>query len=325
MIVSSVIICTKNRSQTLRNCLESLVGQTVQPDELIIVDAGSDDAEEVVRKFEELLSVCDVKYFRSEPGLTRQRNIGIEQATGDIIHFLDDDVILDPSYIEVIEETYGASGNEDVIAVAPRLRVPREPSRAGLLYRRFFMMSRVDGDGRMAPSGFGTLTWYAPYDSPHEIDVGCGCCTYRREVFEHIWFDEHFEGYGYMEDHDFTYRAGRLGRMLYNPRAVMLHDAAPSARLDRRRLVAMQIVNHHYVFKKHLPQDIFHRLCFWWSELGESILRVVAMLREPASGIALGMIDGYSSILRNKHGNPGGQDNGETERKPDKRTKARDE
>jgi glucosyl-dolichyl phosphate glucuronosyltransferase len=294
---SSIVICTKDREADLARCLDSLLGQTRLPDELVVVDGGSDDAETQVARFREAVPACRVHYLRSEPGLTRQRNAGIRAATGDIVHFLDDDVILDAPYVEAIQGTYEAAGADDVVGVSPLLRLDRTPSRLGTWYRRFFMLPRVNGSGRMLPSGYGTLTWHSGFEEVHPLEVACGCCTYRRDVLEQVQFDEYFAGYGYMEDHDFSYRAGKLGKLLGNPGATMLHNESPAARDRLRDLAAMQIRNHHYVFSKNLPQDFRHRVCFWWSELGHCLLRFAQAAKTLNPGIIVGACEGLAAIV----------------------------
>lgn len=296
-MTSTIIICTKDRADDLQRALESLQTQTRPPEEVIVVDSGSDDAEARVRAYEDAAVGTTVRYIHSDPGLTKQRNIGIRQAAGDIVHFLDDDVILDERYNDAIHAAYEAEGNEDVIAVGPMLELPRPVGAWACRYRKFFMLPHVNGDGRMLPSGFGCYTWYSGVKDHHPLEVGCGCCTFRRDVFETILYDEWFEGYGYLEDLEFTYRVGKAGRMMGASGARMLHVETPAARTRMRALIAMQIINHYYVFQKHLPKTAYHWACFWWSEFGESILRVMRMIKSFQPGIAIGMIEGYGHIV----------------------------
>jgi len=299
VLSASIIICTKDRRDDLARCIRSLYTQTRLPEELIVVDSGTDDSEAVVREATAELPSCAVRYLRSEPGLTRQRNVGIRAATQDILHFLDDDVVLDPPYVEEIQQTFEEAGNSDVVAVGATARIPQgRAPMLGTLLRKLFLLTRIDGDGHMQLSGFGTLTWYSEYRRLHEVEIvgGC-CCAYRRQVFDTLAFDEFFAGYGHLEDLEFSYRAGKLGRMLGNPRATMLHVVTPAARTDWRRLAAMQIVNHYYVFTKLLEPNAFRWLCFWWSEIGENILRLVRFAKCRDVGILLGIKDGYAAVL----------------------------
>ncbi|GMW01919.1 MAG: hypothetical protein AMXMBFR84_30550 [Candidatus Hydrogenedentota bacterium] len=296
----SIVICTKDRVHDTQKCLASLAAQTESPDEVVVVDSGSDNTDAIVRQYAVGNPAVRVNYLRSEPGLTLQRNVGIRAATCDILHFLDDDVILDPDYIAEIQRVFRLSGNEDVVAVSPILRLPKQVSPARMALFRFFGMPHINGTGRMLPSGFGSYTWYSGYTDVHELEVGCGCCAYRRSIFDRITFDEHFYGYGFLEDLEFSYRAGKLGRILCNPKAGMLHVETPSARTDHKELAAMQIYNHYYVFKKHLPKTPYHWAWFWWSELGFSLQRLNQAIRQRNTSWITGMAAGYGSIIRGR-------------------------
>lgn len=298
LLTGSVVICTKNRPDDLARCIESLAAQSRQPDELIVVDAGTQIAEASVGDFARTHPSCRVQHLRAEPGLARQRNLGIGAATGDVIHFLDDDVILDSAYLACIHQSFEREGAEDVVAVGGRPILPRAPHAPVFVFRRLFLWTPLDGTGTLLPSGFPSYTWFAPRPHEHRVEILTGCsCSFRASVFESLTFDEWFSGYGFMEDVDFSYRASRLGRVVVNPQASLLHMEAPSARPDWKRLTEMQIVNHHYVFRKHLPHDAFHLACFWWSELGAALWRTAkaVQLREP--GLLRGMWAGYAKVL----------------------------
>ena len=301
MLTASIVICTKDREADLRRCLDSLGTQTRPPDELVVVDSGSDGTEGVVREFGQRLPGCEVQYLRCEPGLTKQRNVGIAAATRDVLHFFDDDIVCEPDYLDEMQKTFEAEGAEDVLSVGPRVKLTYQPSRWVLPFRKLFLLTQVAGSGRLLPSAFGSYTWLAPIDTIHPIEVisGC-CCAFRREVFAQIAFDEFFEGYGFMEDLDFTYRASRLGRMVCNPKARITHFESQAARTKMKRLMEMQIVNHCYVFKKHMPSDAFHWWCFWWSEFGEGLRRLALTIRLCNLDVARGMAKGLWTVLRRR-------------------------
>lgn len=84
----SVIIPTYNRANHLQQALHSVIRQTAQPDEIIIVDDGSNDnTKTIVNDFP-----SNVKYlYQNNNGVSSARNSGIKQATGDFIAFLDSD------------------------------------------------------------------------------------------------------------------------------------------------------------------------------------------------------------------------------------------
>lgn len=93
----SVVIPTYNRAKFLANAIQSVLTQSFQDFELIIVDDGSTDGTcDVAQKFNS--SIC---YVRQENhGRSHARNQGILYSTGRYIHFLDSDDILLPEALE---------------------------------------------------------------------------------------------------------------------------------------------------------------------------------------------------------------------------------
>ena len=86
----SVIIPTHNRPELLKRAVGSVLNQTCQDFEIIIVDDGLDKrADEVINSFDDFR----LKYFQhsEEKGGSAARNTGIKNARGEFIAFLDDD------------------------------------------------------------------------------------------------------------------------------------------------------------------------------------------------------------------------------------------
>jgi glycosyltransferase involved in cell wall biosynthesis len=88
MSLISVIIPTYNRSAFLKEAIESVLKQTYQPFELIVVDDGStDDTAEVLSCYAGKISIFSIPHG----GPSAARNHGIQAARGDYIAFLDSD------------------------------------------------------------------------------------------------------------------------------------------------------------------------------------------------------------------------------------------
>jgi len=88
MSLISVIIPTYNRSDFLKEAIESVLKQTYQPFELIVVDDGStDDTAGVLSRYAGKISALSVNHG----GPSAARNHGIQAARGDYIAFLDSD------------------------------------------------------------------------------------------------------------------------------------------------------------------------------------------------------------------------------------------
>lgn len=92
----SIIIPTYNRASFIEKTIKSVLNQTYQNFELIIVDDGStDNTEEIVKNiYNEKISYLKIQ--NSERGFAR--NYGITHSSGDYVTFLDSDDILLPEY-----------------------------------------------------------------------------------------------------------------------------------------------------------------------------------------------------------------------------------
>ena len=96
----SVIIPVYNSEKYLAACLESVLSQTLQDFEVILVDDGSNDKSlSICLEYQSNHSNVKVVSKTNEgPGLTRQR--GIEESKGEYITFVDSDDWVDPTYLE---------------------------------------------------------------------------------------------------------------------------------------------------------------------------------------------------------------------------------
>lgn len=102
----SIIIPTRNRAAYLADTLSSLEAVSASiPAEIIVVDNGSTDmTREVVSRFSRTSSL-PVRYaYEPTPGLHVGRNLGAQLAQGEILAYLDDDVFVDPGWLEGIQD-----------------------------------------------------------------------------------------------------------------------------------------------------------------------------------------------------------------------------
>ena len=102
-VLVSIIITTKNESEHLSACLESIKKQTYKHIETIIVDNNSSDqTKDIAKSFE-------VKVFDKGPERSAQRNFGAKYAKGEYLFFLDADMELT---LTVVEECVKVMGQE---------------------------------------------------------------------------------------------------------------------------------------------------------------------------------------------------------------------
>jgi len=98
----SIIICTRNRAESLKSTLES-IGQARVPEgwhvELIVVDNNSSDHTAAIVNNTHLTNV-DLRYANAPiPGQCHARNTGLREAKGEIIIFTDDDIHVPANWI----------------------------------------------------------------------------------------------------------------------------------------------------------------------------------------------------------------------------------
>lgn len=98
----SIILPTYNRAAHIKRAMNSVIGQTRQPDELLVVDDGSTDATAEIIERTGRKAPFPIRYIRRDNrGAAAARNVGIEHARGDILAFLDSDDWWDKRKIEL--------------------------------------------------------------------------------------------------------------------------------------------------------------------------------------------------------------------------------
>ena len=117
----SVIVPAYNEEKVILGCLESLVKQTYKDMEIIVVDDGSTDA--TLQMLRRASKAFDVKIFSQEhKGPGAARNLGAKHASGDILVFVDADMIFDKNFIKkliapiVKGEAIGTFSKEEFLA-----------------------------------------------------------------------------------------------------------------------------------------------------------------------------------------------------------------
>jgi GT2 family glycosyltransferase len=97
----SVIVCSYNGGQTLRECLASLMRLDYPDVEIVLVDDGStDQTPAIAAEFPEVI------YHRQvNKGLSEARNVGAELATGEIVAYTDSDCVVDEHWLRYLVQS----------------------------------------------------------------------------------------------------------------------------------------------------------------------------------------------------------------------------
>ncbi|TVY07219.1 glycosyltransferase family 2 protein [Paenibacillus cremeus] len=104
-ILVSIIVPVYNNEEYLPYCIESILGQSYSNFELILVDDGSkDNGNTICRKFEFQDKRVKV-YYQQNSGASAARNLGIENASGKYLMFVDADDYIEKDMLQLLIET----------------------------------------------------------------------------------------------------------------------------------------------------------------------------------------------------------------------------
>lgn len=224
MAMISVVVCTYNRCATLQRMLSSFFDQPGLADidhELIVVDNNSHDAtRSVVGRY---LGRPRVRYvFEPQQGLSVARNRGVAESKGEVVAFLDDDVIVAPRWLQGLALCF-LSTDADAVGGRAHLRLEgRRPDWLGPFFRQ--LLSEVDFGVQRREVPTGTGLWGVNLAFRKTALTGAGR------------FDERLGRSGGQllggEESALLERiAARGGRIVYEPDAMVEHIIGPE-RLD---------------------------------------------------------------------------------------------
>lgn len=241
MISLSVIVCTRDRPQQLRQCL-SRIGSLAPPTgvtvEILVVNNGP--REGVPKLVAEVARASSLPFHYLEepaPGLARGRNKGLKAARGEVIAFTDDDCLPAHDWLAALETAF-CRRDVDLLGGRVELHDPSDrPITIKTMTKREALQSATDLDG---------------------FAHGCNL-AFRRSVVEKIGgFDPRF-GSGAVvpgaEDTDLIYRAFLAGfGVSYEPSVVVAHahgrkTVDAEERLRRRYRIAIGALQTKYVLR----------------------------------------------------------------------------
>ncbi|WFU12255.1 glycosyltransferase (plasmid) [Rhizobium sp. CB3090] len=264
----SIAICTKDRAQRLSRLLASLdrvrAEAAFQFVEIIVIDNASVDTttRDAVATFRDIGYV-----FEPKAGLDFARNAALQAAKGDIIAYLDDDVVVDRNWLaglaKACRDNPGVGGFTGLVL----------PYRLDTEAQIFF--ERRGGFGR----GFARREFHqARFDNPlHPVGsgvlgAGCNMAFDRALLIELGGFDEALDtgaplpGGG---DLDIFYRVLRSGRsMIYEPEYAVYHEHRETIPQLRRQYWTWGLGMMAFLVKSYRTDDEMrarHRaMVRWW-------------------------------------------------------------
>lgn len=227
-VLVSVIIPTYNRPNFIKNSLNSALTQMLKDIEVIVINDGGVDIKSIIDGFND----SRVRYFSLDKhlGVSRARNIGIMNAKGKYISYLDDDDFFFPNHLAILVSFLEQNPEIDLV-YSDAIRLHQ--IKIGNTYYTHKLDFPYSQEFDRVKILFGN---FIPID----------CIVHRKSIFNKIGlFDETLEA---LEDWDFLIRTSRL----FSIKHLNVVTCAFSWREDGSSTTSAK----HHIFKK--DQEVLH-------------------------------------------------------------------
>ncbi len=227
----SVIICTRNRAESLYRCLSFLGKSTSRPQEIIVVDNDSNDdgTYKIATQFENVVYVKEPK-----KGLSAARNTGIKNAKTKVIAFTDDDVQVHPLWTYSLWKSFE---NKDVSALTGLIITSSLQTESQFIFEKYWSFNRgfvgkiYDKDYFESTLRKGPPVW--------EIGAGANM-AFRKSIFNQVGYFNECLGAGAAgcsEDSEMWFRILANGhKILYDPKVVTFHEHRQNMRELKKQI-----------------------------------------------------------------------------------------
>ena len=222
----SVIIPTYCREKPLIDSINDVLAQDYPNFEIIVVDQTINHEAATEDYLQKLADAQKISWYRVDwASLPGARNYAVRRAKGEIVIFIDDDVKLEPNYLQNHVRNY--QEHSEIGAVAGRV---------------FDRMKLADYANAKDDSPYtieylpteamdAGIAWYyidlVHTVKPQQVISARGCnMSFRKDIFTkyNIWFDERFRGSAVREESDFCLRLRKTNyKIWYDPEANLIH------------------------------------------------------------------------------------------------------
>ena len=317
------------RPKAIITLLNSMNEQEKYPTEIIIVDGSTNDETQNDLKEKSYKNLQYFKVSDEDRGLTKQRNFGIAKVSNsiDVVCFLDDDIVLTPTYFKNLLSTYkkypdaGGVGGYIINEVTWRKLKPNEkPSfkeyeidgfvrdlgSRNVLRKKLNLLS--DKPPCVMPefsNGFsvGSLP---PNNGVYKAEYFMGgVSSFKKEVVDAIKFSTYFEGYGLYEDLEYCLRVSKKYLLHVNTNATLYHYHEESGRPNKYKYGKMVIRNGWYVWRTRYQNPTL-KARFKWNAIAWLLMLIrfsnvfTAQRKKEAFTEFVGRKIGWISLLFNK-------------------------
>ncbi len=272
-------IVTYNSAGYIGPCLESVLGQSRRPVEIIIVDnASTDDTRNILVRYADRAKV----FFNDvNTGFCAAQNQAISVSKGDWVLTLNPDTVLETEFIDQLVAAAGWDPSAGTIC-GKLISLRKDPGNPAA---EFLDSTGIYFTPEMRHFDRG---WHEPDDGRYSrveyvFGASAAAAMYSRKMIDGIsgpdgFFDPDF--FAYREDADVAWRAQLLGwRCLYTPHAIGHHvrSVIPGSRKNIPALLNMHSVKNRFLMRvKNLTSGLFRH--FWAAMTGRDLFVVFGCL-----------------------------------------------
>ena len=277
-IYTSIIIPTRGRPAILEETLRSISEQTVVPNQVIISATTPADLPSMRP------SNLNLEFVLGPAGACIQRNAALPRllTSVSLVFLLDDDLELASDYVEQMIAIFQCH------------------SEIGLLGGNLLAngdISRLDAKELLKfPRGTVSNTL-----SPARALYGCNMCV-RADILRRVSFDEKLRLVSWLEDFDWSVRAGQFGTIMSSDAARAVHLRVPNSRASEYQFGYAQVINPYYLYRKGtIPQFGEVMRSHWIRLLTSNFIRLITPGQTATRWRRLlGNIRAFRDILRGR-------------------------
>lgn len=324
----SVIIPTYKRCQLLKLVLEGLKKQTYLNFEVLVVAKPSGDGTEALVKSYQ--NSFNVKLISQQEGfVTNALNLGLRNAAGDIIAFLDDDAVPDPDWLEQHLQTYQQLGvaavagdavpvkiqNSRLIPIEDPVKPPYARFQDRLSFRlwdrplpkteRYFVCITRGGTVSLA----GNFAFHRSQGKIVGSFLGQGAnMSVKRQMVSGFFFDEAYVSGARWEQILAWHVWRKGGRTVFNPQSIVnhvVHGQTLSRDLQPKKARLFQIENELFFYRLYGKEKSFSYLMHLLSILHRSVAMFKNRDLPRIEGIIIGNLYGLKYLAYRCSGNEG--------------------
>lgn len=314
----SIVVVTRNRHKALELSIPLMLTQSRPPSQVIVID--SSDKPDRSRAVVETCSrrhEFDIEYHVSEPGMTKQRNIGLALVKHEVVMFPDDDSLMFdgamqeimaiydrdedglvggvcsaeatklPEYIKVKAEDSYSQNSED--------KLRKAVSRLRYYFERNVLKSPFIVVARQKMAKLPNPDWLNEFDAVR-VEWATGFrMSFRTEVIRSITFDETLGKYAAYEDTDVSFAVLDNSLLIGANRAQIYHYKSPEQRDKGYNMGIILLLNMAYIVAKRSDLRISVKFSFW----SFSIYKILLYLPGTKSRFGRDRLKGALVALKN--------------------------